>query len=672
MRHVTWMSAALLAGSLGACGERDEPVPAAPGEQERTAEAGDWEASIAGLRGLADEDFTLEGSSEADLTAINEALPDLVSVTWDEKSFDEESGATRFTKLTVIIASDPEFGITAEEAEIWGLNSDLVSARLRGERLDETGLAFNRLEAENVSYFGVAGAMNALFDKLAEEIEAESEYGEEFDFSLDTFESNTSQMVLSGVSLRPYEYVPVPDTFFGDVGIAQEDADALDEEEAEQRAMALNLVRIGQQVLAVSRSFSIEDAATYNTVVTFDMQQPGMSQTANIAWDFYGYEDVSGLDVGRAVIAGINQSQSMTVSDSSGELAEAGFEDGLGFEQVEKTAFVSYEGVKLDKLAGYFARGDFPRMDERDLLSLGTWNARDYSLTLNDGDLFEVDEINVDAKDFAWFVPEDFTVEMNGAEFGTQAVAEFALTFIPETAMDMGDQTDAPEAVDPDAPAAAEEGEDFMASLNQAVGMLDEHGLSTIPFDTRFTATWDEAGGDSAFAFDMTSEGFGEGLASLDVTLPGYEAIQAAVDSGAFETAFEDAWREAFVFRGARFFEEDNGGYDKLFGYANAIGKLYPDEGWGAMLGGMDPEQMRGFMANMIRSAKGAAAQQVPQASDWLESVAAYYQTSGGSLDIRVQPSVPITVEYIDSLDPETPPAEIVEDFGVTVTHTPE
>ena len=150
------------------------------------------------------------------------------------------------------------------------------------------------------------------------------------------------------------------------------------------------------------------------------------------------------------------------------------------------------------------------------------------------------------------------------------------------------------------------------------------------------------------------------------------QAIQAAVDSGAFETAFEDAWREAFVFRGARFFEEDNGGYDKLFGYANAVGKLYPDEGWGAMLGGMDTEQMRAFLANMIRSAKGAAAQQVPQASDWLESVAAYYQTSGGSLDIRVQPSVPITVEYIDSLDPETPPAEVVEDFGVTVTHTPE
>ena len=653
MKKLTFMGALLVAGTLSACNGADDTDTAAAQPLPETEQADTaWEASIAPLRALAEEAFNLEASSEADLSAINEALPDLFSISWDEKSFDEGTGATVFTGLKITIATDPEFGLQAGEAEVWGLNSDLIAARLRGERLDETGLVFNRLEARNVKYFGLAGAMNVLFDALKEEIEEESEAYEDLVLNVETFEAETAEMVMNGVSLRPFEYVPVSDSIFDAIGVAQEDEDELGPDEMADREFALKTLRLAQQVLAVSRSLSVEEGASYNTSMVFDMSQPGMTQRVDASWDFSGYEDLNGLDIGRAVVVNAVQAQSTEMTDEAEEFAEIGLED-FSYDQVETTAFMTYEGLKLDKLASFLVRSEFPMMEEKDLLSLGTWEARGYILQLNDGDVFEADRVFLDAEDFAWFIPEDLTLEMTGAEIEAEALGEFVVGVIP-----IDDEN--------------EEAADFKDKLDEAVGKLEEHGLKAIPFDTSFKSSWAETGGETAFSFSMTSEGFGDGLVTLDVTLPDYAAIQAASEADEFESALEDAFEQAFAFRGARFFEEDLGGYDKLFGYMSAIGKLYPQEGWGATLGGMDVAQMRSFIATMVRSGKGMAAQELPQAEDWLESMALYYETSGGSIDIRVEPPEPITVSYFESLDSEAEPEEVVEDFGVSVTHTPE
>ncbi|WP_300395539.1 hypothetical protein [Henriciella sp.] len=677
MKSLTSLSALLLAGSLVACGDRNEepaPEPEKAPASERAADANaDWQASIATLQGLAEEAFSLEDALEADLGPINEALPDLVSVSWDEQSFDERTGATVFSGLTVTINSDPEFGMEAGEAEVWGLNSDLIAARLRGERLDETGLAFNRLEVRDVSYFGVGGALNTLFDAMEEQIEEDA--GEDVSFGVETFDSTTAEMVFSNVSLRPFELVPVSDTFFTDL-TPDEDPEEMTEEEREQMALATDLVRLAQKVVAISRSFSIEDLAAYDTVAVFAMDQQGMKQNVEVSWDFYGYEDMDGFDLGRAVIVNTVQSQSMDMTDPSDEMEEAGFE-GFSLKQVEKTAFISYQDIKLDKLAGYLVRSEFPTMDERDLMSLGTWEARDYSLTFNDGDVFEADRVAIDADSFAWFIPEDFGLDISGAKIDVQDVGEVALAFIPEEAIeeiaedpaeDSG--TEAPEADDMETP--EEEAADFKANLQAAVDKLDEHGLEAIPFDISTRWQWGADSGETGLTLDTSSEGFGEGAMSIDVTLPDYAALQAAFNAEDREAAFEDAFKEAFAFGGARFYEADDGGYDKLFGYVSEVAKLYPDQGWGATLGGMEPQQMRSLIATMVRSGKQAAAQQFPPAADWLESVALYYETSGGSLEIKAEPPTPLTPDDFEQLGPDTAPEQIVEDLGLSVTQTAE
>ncbi|MEE2930139.1 MAG: hypothetical protein VX599_05465, partial [Pseudomonadota bacterium] len=135
------------------------------------------------------------------------------------------------------------------------------------------------------------------------------------------------------------------------------------------------------------------------------------------------------------------------------------------------------------------------------------------------------------------------------------------------------------------------------------------------------------------------------------------------------DAAFEETFQTTFAFRGARMLEEDKGGYDKILGFANALGKEYPDQGWGAMLGSMEPAQMRTYLGTIMRMAKPGAAEEFPPAADWIESFASYLET-GGSIEIKSAPPEPVTADLIDSYDSEPEPETIVEIFGLTVTHT--
>lgn len=658
MKTVSSLSALLLAGALAACGNgKDEPAPdAPPPPAESDVSAGEWQESIASLQALAGEAFSLEGQLEADLQPINEALPDLLSVSWDDKSLDPTSGATVFKGLKVTVATEPEFGLQAEEAELWGLDTEFVAARLRGERLDETGLAFNRLEARNVSYFGVANAFNTLFDAMEESIEDES--GTDVDIGFETFDSQTAEMVLSNVSLRPYEMVPISDTFFEDLVPDEEISD----EDREEMAVATEAVRLAQQAVAVVRTLSIESGASYDSEATFVMDQPGMKQSVDVSWEFSGYENMNGFDIGRVVMVNTRQAQAMEFTNDNGEFDELDLDD-IKFDQLETTAYMAYEDFALDKLAGFLARAEFPGMDQRDLMSLGSWETRDYKLRFNDGEVFEVDRAEFKADQFAWFFPEAISLDMTGAQLDIQEVGEVVLAFIPEEAVEEMAEGDGE---------TEESGAEMKESLRTAIAKLEETGLDTLPFDIAVNWRWGADTGETALSFDSRSEGFGTGAFSVDVTLPDYARAQAAFESEDKEAAFEAAFQEAFAFRGARFFESDDGGYDKLFAYASAIGKLYPQEGWGAMLGGMEPQQMRTFIATMIRSGKQPASQEFPPAAEWIESVAKYYETSGGSIELKSAPPAPVTVEYFDALDPDVAPEQFVEDLGLSVTHTPE
>lgn len=655
MKTIGWVSGLVLATSLAACDQVRTPPGfdrADSGDDARPAASGtvgvtDWQETLVEYEAFADTPYSSEGGLEADLSGVQAALPDMLSLSWDETAFDAASGATAFSDLRLTLNTDPAVSIAIDEARVWGFDGDFLAARLRGERLDEAGTVFERLEADGYAIVGAADALNAAFGVL------EDELGEGADtfFGVSQLDIAAETSVTSNLSLRPFEYVPVTDEQFSklDEFFGAGDFDAEEDGEADADFQPEH-VHTAQQVLAAFRSISIERGAARNISTTMEMRAEGMSQTVAYEMDFYAYDGIVGLDLDRMYSTGIRQVHRMSFEIPEEEEAPSPYLVQL--EQTVLTDFTSYEGLRLDKFAGFLAQGEFPGMEERDLMSLGTSEIINYALRINDEDIYRVERGRFDASKFEWLLPEELTFDVEGMSVHPSAVGNMVMGFMPS-----GDD---------------EEMEEIRQDIEEGIALLDEHGFSDIPVDMQAVASWDEGSGKTLFRVAAQSDGFGERIARLELTMPDYNQIaELDVAGDEFEDEFETLFEESFSFVGARLYESDEGGYDKLFGFLHELGKLHESEGWGATLAGMPPENMRTFIATMTRSVKGNASD-VPQAADWIEAVAAYFETSGGSLEIRVEPETPLTPEMIDALDGADDPQAAIEQFGISVTHTPE
>lgn len=642
MNWKTWTSGSLAALALAACSPQSENPP------PTVADVSD--ASYESFMALANEAYTEADAAESDLTALAAAMPDYATLTWDDKAFDAATGATVFTNLALGSASEPQFGVSFAEAHFWGLDTDLLQARLNGERLDETGTLFTRLEATDYTYFGFTQAINTFFADVLLEIDGDLPDG--FEFAFDALESKTERLVMTGVDLRPWELSPVTADKLGEFG----------EDVPEE---ALQFARVGQQFVAIIRSVSVAKSVSTGTDVTFSWRQPGLDFSASMEIDFAAAEDMNGFDFGISMVRGVRSSQTNTYEDfstSEGTVAMPGFPSGFTLVQAESYESNSVRDFRLDKLMGYLARSEFPSMSERDLLSLGRWEVTGYQSQLNEREILRADRGHFNLHGFEWLIPTNIEMGLTGATLNTGELTGF-FQILFETFMDAAETDGLDES-------GAEQMTLVRAGVQKAIDLLPEHGLDTLPFDANLRLQWAPDGGDADASFSFDADGFGKSALEFGLTLPDYGALQAAYESDDQEAEFETAFEQAFAFRGARFLEQDKGGYDKLFGFAHAIGKEYPDQGWGAVLGGMEPAQLRTYLGTMIRMAKGPAQADFPPAADWIESYATYLE-SGGTIEFVSAPPNPINQALMDGYDDRDPePDEIVEIFGLTVTHT--
>ena len=643
-----WTVGIVTAAGLVACTPAEPPATETP--TETLSEAGaPTDAAYDTYLAFANDAFTVPGANEADLSALVASLPDYASVTWDTKSFDEASGATVFEGLSIGFGGEQKFGMNFETAKLWGYDDSLLVSRLGGDRLSESGPLFTRMEATNASYFGFVAALNDFFGETFEQLDVE--FPEGFEFGFDRFESNTERFVVSGVSLRPWE-LPLlsPDVLAN-----------LDDEMPPE---VTEFVHAGQQLIAVTRSLAIEKSVSLNTNVVFEMRQPGADVDAQFSIEFAAAENLQGFDIEKNTVRGYSGAQTQAYNDdmAPGEVITfSGFPAGFTLAQQESYEAAEVRNMRLDKAMGFLARSELPMMEERDLLSLGTWEFSDYVSQLNDKTILTADRGFFNGENFEWVIPSDLSFGLTGATLNTAELSEFFFVFF-EAFMQGVDADDLPE----DERAQMEM---VREGVEKAMELLPQHGLSEIPFDVSFSATWSADSGPTDVAFRWDAEGFGQTELDVAITLPIYEALKTAFEAEDREDAFETAFQEAFSFRGARWLEQDKGVYDKLFGFAHELGKEYPEEGWGAMLGSMEPAQMRTYLGTMTRMVKPNAAAEFPPAADWIESFATYLET-GGSIEFASNPPLPITEELIDSYETEPEPEEIVEIFGLTVTHT--
>lgn len=646
MKFGTLAVAASMVCLVTGCTDRTQGVETPQSNSEAPIADAEYDAFLA----TANADFTLADGAEADLSGLVAAMPSYASLTWDEKTFDASTGATVFSGLAIGFGDEAEFGLSFEEAKIWGLEPDLLAARLAGERLDENGPIFTRMEGTNASYFGVAQTLNTWLGGLM--LQVDGDFPDDFEFSLDRFESNTDRVVITGASLRPWEYVP----------FSEEIMSELDDDIPEE---GLAFIHIGQQIIAITRSISIDESVSFGSKSIVELSQTGASTSIDYSVDFAGARDLQGFDIGLNMARGVTSAQTNAFegdTDPDSLMALSGLPGGFSLAQSETYDSARITDMRLDTVMGYLARSELPSMDERDLLSLGRWSLTGYRARLNESEYLTADLAYFNGDGFEWVIPSDLSFGLTGATLNTGELTGFFQilfeTFVNEATLEDMDETERTQM------------EQVREGMEKALDLLPEHGLDTLPFDASISLKWDGDNGPTDFAMSFDADGYGKSAFDLGITLPNYDAIKAAYEADDAEDQFEDAFEQSFAFRNAQFLEVDKGGYDKLFGFAHDLGKQYPDEGWGAMLGNMEPDQLRSYLGTIIRMAKPGAAAEFPPAEAWLESYATYLE-SGGQIAFASNPPQPITVELIESLDDEDPePEQVVEILGLTVTHT--
>lgn len=642
-----WAAGAAAILTLSACTPESE-TPALPElETPGLSEAGD--AVIDGYRAFANDRFVDLSRGEADLSGLLAALPNYAQVTWQSKSYDSESGATLFEGLSIGFGESGAFGLSFETAKLWGFDDSLLIARLKGERLAESGPLLSRMEGTNVTYFGLALALNSLFEATLDQLDGDLPEG--FEFGFDKLESQTDRFVVSGLALRPWELTPLPAEMLA----------GLDEDVPEK---GLDLIHDGQWLIALGRSLSLEKSVSIGAEVVMDMRQPGAEVSAEYSVDFAAAENMQGFDIGSNISRGYTAIQSHTYNDAMapGEVITfSGFPSGFVMTQTQIYGESAIRDLRLDTLMGFLARSELPGMTERDLLSLGTWRVTDYVSQLNDKEILTADAAYFDGDSFEWIIPSDLRFGFQGAKLNTGELTGFFSVFFDMFATNAASEDMSEED--------RAEMDMVREGIQKAIELMPEHGLDQIPFDADFNASWNPDTGPTEFSLKFDAEGFSLNELDVEISLPDYDSLQAAFESDERETAIEQAFETAFAFRGVRWFEQDKGGFEKLFGFAHALGKEYPDQGWGAMLGSMEPAQLRSYLGTMTRMGKGAAAEEFPPAVDWIEAYATYLE-SGGSFEFVSRPPTPITADFIESFDGEPEADEVVEIFGLTVTHT--
>lgn len=639
MKTQTWTAGVLALGLITACAQN------APVETE-TPELG---AVADAYTAFVNEAYTTANASEADLDGLVAALPDYASLTWGSKSFDPASGATSFENLRIGFGTEPRFGLVFETAKLWGFEGSLLTARLNGERFDETGPLFARMEGTNVAYFGVVPAFNGFIDDMLANFDEAELDG--FEFGLDEFEVKTESLAVSGLALRPWELSLLSPEIITD----------FDEDIPQE---IVDFTHFGQQGIAILRAISVDKSVSLGSEVSLKFRQPGAAVEGVFTVDLSVAENVEGFDIGKSITRGYESSNTTAYSEAKNPgdvITMSGFPAGFTLAQQETYASSSVENMKLDTLMGYLARSELPEIEVRDLLSLGTWEITDYVSKLNDKTILTADRGYFDGSAFEWAIPSNLSFGFEAATLNTGEVTDFFFTFFEAFLNERS-----LEGLD----------EEEMAQIDmvregvlKAVELMPDYGLDKVSFDVSFDLSWNADEGPTDFSLLVDVDGFGRRDIDVGLSLPTYDALVAAYRSDDRDAAFEETFQTTFAFRGARMLEEDKGGYDKILGFANALGKEYPDQGWGAMLGSMEPAQMRTYLGTMMRMAKPGAAEEFPPAADWIESFASYLET-GGSIEIKSAPPEPVTADLIDSYDSEPEPETIVEIFGLTVTHT--
>jgi hypothetical protein len=619
MKPMTFALAGLALAGLSACNQKS----AAWREVETDIPA--LEKKIEDLRTRA---FTLKAEGAADIAAVIAALPGEVKVAYGDLSFDAAAGATVLTDVRITPAADPEMGVSVERLAIWGLDTELAVARLKGERLDESAQLFARADLKAVSLFGLEKlfnpAMEAYVDGVESVVEGLTPDGTEIpdtalQAAFNSYSFNIEQVIFDDVIVRPW--VLEPKTLEADNPFAQ----------------AMPFI---QTAVAFTRSFGIARYAFVDSSGSIDMDVPDSDIRASFRVGLMAASGTRGSDVDASLTRDMTYDLDMTMPSEVPDAPPVNMRMAGSADRYEIT------GVKLDKLAGYLARGVMPPRTETDLLSLGKWRVVGETASLGGSQIYAVAETNMDLSGFHWFIPTHLSGKSMGVRYDLKGLMDWAMTIAAS------EQTDAAE----------------IEQVRKGMLILERHGLSTLDMDVAYGWDWNPKSGGSEATLSWGVKDFGRFDMAADGATPSFAAVSALVPDDIGQTdgdAMAELFRQKMVIRSAGVTLEDKGGLDKTFALVRDMTAEFTPPGQPGDLSGMSPQQLRQMSFNGVFALAPEADKMSKRLGDVVRAFGKFVQ-EGGSVSVTIAPAKGATVQELSEI---TEPAAAVDRLDLKASH---
>lgn len=633
MRTLTLgLAAVAMAFAVSACSAKSgavAPVRTTPAELEKHVEK------------LSSQPFKTDAEGPADIASVRDALPRAVSLAWASLEFDAATGATVLKDVKLTPADMPEIGFGISELRLWNFDTDLAKARLQGQRLAETRDLARRIEATGTSIFGLETLMgpamnaytgaieNAVAGQLPPEIAAE--VAGSMQTTLDDYEFSIGHLVFDDVKLRPYE-----------LKLAQ-----LPPENDFAQVMPLL-----QTYVAVSRSFGVDTFFMHQLKGQMAMTQAGQKMSVNFTADTYGIRGMRGSDMDAAFVRGIafDMDAPTGVGDAARGTAAPAMKIAGGVD------YVSMEGMRLDKVAGYLAKGEWPPRTEADLMSYGLINVKNEHFAINGHDVYSVGEIAIDARKWHWFIPAKVSFRMSDAVYNVRGLMDFVV----ETAGVAN-----PDAVSPIDPAIMQ--------------LLAKHGLDKPSFDSAIGWDWNPNTGAATLTTSLGLDNYLRADLKYEGGFPTFNGVSDLIPGG-FETAKGDEigalFQKASTLKMVELNVVDEGGLDKIYALAAEAGKMLPPDQTGgvAVFANTTPEGLRQMASAGVYMAADQAEAMAPGLKALIVPFGDFLQ-KGGKVQFTMKPKTPLVLadlaEREDIRNGSTSPAQLLAEFNARTVHTP-
>ncbi|MHA7899000.1 MAG: hypothetical protein ACX94B_03990 [Henriciella sp.] len=628
--HALATSAAVVLG-LAACGGVTAQAPDPVSDVAQTAQIEtDERAFFEQLLTVPYQSAGAIATAPVDFQATFADLPDGMRLETGMVSFVAASGATRVEDFAIVYDLDGTgVGLEADEVLFYDFDPNAIPDRIQGTNLDDLVKVADRIELRGVRTVGME-AVSRLF--LEEYVEALDEFTPMDDeivtemTAMDVFNYNfkLQTLIIDGLNLHPFQ-------------IAEIELETESAREAEER--------IGLQMVgAFARSFSL-DALAYDGV-TFDlaMSDGEIDFTMNGS---LGLAGLRGYDRGDLAYSGSWDARFS--GDFPFPVDDYSDDEIPTMPMTGSVSVSSISGFEMARAFEALANWEMPDTSLVDFINLGTWEMAGYTADLAGETFFKAERLSLNT-DFHWLLPTriNLAIEDSGYDVGN---------LVQVMAIDMEEEF---------VPGATPE------QIAQGLAIVEQYGFDCLCGDYNIDLSWDEESGaikyseNSQFAEAFTGSTF------VDLTIPTPAVIAELIMSGDAEAQFEAAFKEAFEFREVAVRMTDIGGLANLFEMLHAIGEAFPEQQGMAILAYNDATQLRALAVNSVIGMKPMVRQQAPMADPWMDALANFLK-EGGTLNIVAKPPQVIDADFIESQIAEAAdpgPEELVEIFGLTVTHT--